>query len=379
MYAHAIGLAASPSPDQVGETFRRCRPSFQSGCYHGVIQTYFSSLAGDGGQVGSEAVNDLCADYRDSDADRWLLFQCVHGMGHGLTAIHGHHLPSALADCDLLRDAWEREGCYGGVFMESIVEATVPHHAVGRPEGHDAGQAAGAGEADHSAHGQMPGAAGGMAGMDHAAHGAGEHEAHAAGDHAAHTAGDHGAHQAAASAMSHEPFPPLKRDDPLYPCNVLEDRYVPSCYQMQTSAILFFNGGDFEATVEACDGAPEAYRGACYLSFGRDVSGYTVQNHAAARRACSLGDPKYGVWCHIGYVKNLVDLTADPEDALTYCRGTSGEEVKVACYHAVGEEVWVLTSNRERGEQWCSMAEPAYRDACRRGAGLASWREQGAE
>lgn len=402
MYAHAIGLAASPSPDRVDETFRACTPSFQSGCYHGVIQSYFASLVGAGGEVDAAAANALCADYRDSAADRWLLFQCVHGMGHGLTMLQGYHLPTALEGCDLLTEEWDREGCYGGVFMENIVNATTPHHAVGRPEVQE-GEAAHAGH-QAASHGAPPAAAA-DAGMGHAGHHAaadaataGEHAGHAAatehggdaraGDPAARGAqpdaaaqDGHAAHHgvtAAAPQAQREPFPALDRGDPLYPCSVLEERYLNACYMMQTSAVLFHNGGDLEATAAACDRAPEKHRGACYVSLGRDVSSITLQDHEKARTACSAGDPRYNVWCHIGYVKNLIDLTADPADALAYCRGV-GSELKQACYHAVGEQVWVLTSDRAQGEEWCAAAESGHTEHCRRGAGLASWRDAGAE
>lgn len=398
MYAHAIGLAASPSPEQVSETFRRCTPSFQSGCYHGVIQSYFAALVGSGGQVDAEAVNGLCAEYRESDADRWLLFQCVHGMGHGLTMLQGYHLPAALEGCDLLSDQWDREGCYGGVFMENIVNATTPHHTVGRPSV-DGGH--GGGHGGHGAHAAAPGGTGDAGGAhaghaaaadEHAGHGA-QADAHAghgaaADPHAGHAAAgnagaaDHAGHHGPtvlAPAAGREPFPPLDRSDPLYPCSALDDRYLDACYMMQTSAILYHNGGDVAATARACDQAPEKYRGSCYVSLGRDISAITLQDHTRARTACGTGDPQYQVWCHIGYVKNLIDLTADPADALTYCRGVEGGELKQACYHAVGEQIWVLTSDRARGEEWCAAAEPGQQEHCRRGAGLASWRDAGAD
>jgi hypothetical protein len=401
MYAHAIGLAASPSPEEVGETFRNCRPSFQSGCYHGVIQSYFAALVGSGGQVDAGAVNSLCADYRERDADRWLLFQCVHGMGHGLTMLHDYHLPTALEGCDLLAEDWDREGCYGGVFMENIVNATTPHHAVGRPmaaegEGvthasHHGPAPAGGAHAAHptattpSAHANDPDEAGHDAHATHAATAAASTAAAGEDEHAAHaSAGDdvHAGHNAApttTAGAARAPFPALDRSDPLYPCSALQDRYLNACYMMQTSAILFHNEGDLEATAAACDQAPERHRAACYISLGRDISAITMQDHAKARAACSLGDSRFNVWCHIGYVKNLVDLTAEPEDALTYCRAVESQELKQACYHAVGEEIWVLTSDRAQGEEWCSLAEDGHQEHCRRGAGLASWREVGAE
>src|SRR3989442_12919190 len=49
-------------------------------------------------------------------------------MGHGLTMFRGHDLPQALTDCDLLSDGWDRESCYGGAFMENVINVTSPHH-----------------------------------------------------------------------------------------------------------------------------------------------------------------------------------------------------------------------------------------------------------
>jgi hypothetical protein len=326
VYAHAIGLAAYTTPAEVGATFARCTPSFQSGCYHGVIQSYFVDPRGGGGAEGvtAERVNALCADHRGGDADHWLLFQCAHGMGHGLTMVSGYHLPRSLQGCDLLTDAWERDACYGGVFMENIVQATSPHHGVGRPQ-----HAAAAGDADEHAH--------------------------------------HAGHEAAAPAPD---FKPLDPADPLYPCSVLDERYLSACYQMQTSAVLHFNGGDMAAAARTCDRAPERYRATCYQSLGRDVSSYTGQRHAAAVRLCSLGEARYRPWCHVGYAKNLIDLTARPDQALAYCRAVPDAGGKAACYRAVGEQLWVLERDLTRRAALCAQAEPEHRGACRRGAAL---------
>jgi hypothetical protein len=328
-YAHAIGIYAFETPANVGEVFELCTPAFQSGCYHGVIQSYFTATIA-GGPPGAAAVNTLCGDYRQAEESRWLLFHCAHGMGHGLAMVAGHHLPTALGSCDLVEDPWEREACYGGVFMENIVNATVPHHTVGRPE---AG-------ADHQAAG-------------HADHHAGTHHADHLHDHAA----------------AFDDFPPLKAADPLYPCNALEDRYLLACYQMQTSAILFFNGQDVAGAAMACTEVPYPFRTTCFQSLGRDVSAITVQNHERARRLCASVPADYEPWCHVGYAKNLVDLTAVPGDGMDYCRLLPPSESKVRCYIAVGEEIWALGEAAERRDAACSGAEPGYVQACRFGAG----------
>ena len=76
----------------------------------------------------SATVNALCAPYRTDGDSRFQLFQCVHGMGHGFQMMYAGDLPRALGSCDQLADPWDRESCYGGVFMENIVNEIAPHH-----------------------------------------------------------------------------------------------------------------------------------------------------------------------------------------------------------------------------------------------------------
>ncbi|CAN5462689.1 hypothetical protein BH24GEM3_BH24GEM3_15280 [soil metagenome] len=340
VYAHAIGLAAYTGADEVGQRFGECTPIFQSGCYHGVVQAYFVDLSGRQGGIDADAVNALCSEQRGPEGGRWLLFQCVHGLGHGLTMLYGHDLPRALEGCDLLLDSWERRSCYGGAFMENVVNATMPHHPATRSPA----------DAEHGSHAQHVATA--AQPSEHAHHAEG-HEEH------------HGGHAAATA-----PFKALDPENPHYPCSELDERYLSACYQMQTSAVLFFNKRDFAATARFCDEAPDSVRHLCYQSLGRDINSYAEQNHAQTIRLCAVGDPRYRSWCYIGVVKNLVDLTARAEDGIAYCRAISEAEYKRACYEAVGEQIWVLEQEVERREELCRSAEPAYLDLCRGGADL---------
>ncbi len=327
-YSHAIGLSAYETPATVGETFAACTPIFQSGCYHGVIQAYFADPVGaaaDG--VTRQSAAALCSDQRENPSSSWLLFQCVHGMGHGLTSLNDYNLVEALEGCDLLDAVWEQDACYGGVFMENIVQATAPHHALGRPDTGD--------EAMPSDEMNMPGH-------------------------------DHGAMKIASSDI----VTGLAPDDLHYPCSALPDRYLGACYEMQTSAILFANGGDMAAAAAECGEAPSKVRHLCYQSLGRDISSYTAQSHADALRLCALVPGNYEAWCHVGFAKNLVDLTAEPSSALSYCAKVAPGRNKEACYRATGEEIGVLTNNAQRRADLCAPAPGDYRAFCRTGAGL---------
>lgn len=310
-YAHSIGIAAFELNADVGDTFAACTPIFQSGCYHGVIQGYFTAQGTvPGGSLDVAVVNGLCTDQRADPALRWQLFQCAHGLGHGVSLVVGSRLPDALAACDLVTDVWEREVCYSAVFMENIVQATSTETSLGRPT--------------------------------HAGHG----------------------------GTSASDFPPLDRDDPLYPCSVLDERYLAACYQMQTSAILQLNEFDVSIAAAACPAAPEPFIATCFQSLGRDISALTVQDHGQALAMCGEAPEEYRHFCHLGYAKNLVDVSADPDDGFAFCRILPEGVSKRTCYIGMGEQLWALDPRDEVRRALCDGAESGYREACRMGAGV---------
>lgn len=346
VFAHGIGIAAYTNAATVAETFSRCTADFQSGCYHGVVQAYFADPAlGDAGLTAGK-LNGLCAPYRTADK-RWLQFQCAHGIGHGVMAVQAHHLLKSLDSCDLLGDRFEKEACWGGAFMENVVNATQPHHAavtqVAAGEGHEGHGAAPAG--GHEGHGEA--AAGGHEGHGGAAAGHGE-----PGDHA-----------------SAEVFKALDPEEPLYPCNVVQEHHRQACYLMQTSAILYANNGDFRDAARQCQRAPEAHRNTCYVSLGRDANSWGRGNSERATAYCTAAPAAGQPYCIVGLVKNVVDVTADPNDGMRFC-AQAPDNTKPACYRAVGQEIALLQATSPGREQACRAAAAGYVTECRNGAGL---------
>ena len=313
-YAHHIGIEAYRLWPDVSGTFVMCTESFSSGCYHGVIQAYFQ----DRGTPDQEIVDALCEPYKSGDQSRWILFQCVHGMGHGLTMYYGHHLPMALEACDLLQDNWDRQSCYGGAFMENIMAATSPHHPASLL--HDSVMSRGA----------APGSRG------------------------------------AATASEWKALDPT---DPLYPCSVMEQRYLVQCYLMQTSAMLYLSGGDLADASYWCDRAPEAFRRTCHQSLGRSVTART-RDPKRAERLCRSGSERYRGWCYVGVVKAFVDWTSSADSGLEFCRVVEDVGHKSMCYKALGEEIATLVADAETQASLCARAEEEHIGDCRRGARL---------
>jgi hypothetical protein len=129
--AHRMGSAALLRYDEdVGKAFSKGSSSCWSGYYHGILEWAFQGVPGDA--LGTVA-NRLCTDVRDQGT--FLLYQCVHGLGHGLMITTGYHLPSALGACGELEGEWDHQSCNGGVFMENIATASgSPIKTFGKPK-----------------------------------------------------------------------------------------------------------------------------------------------------------------------------------------------------------------------------------------------------
>ncbi len=115
--AHRMGSAAlTRFKDRVAPAFVAGSPICASGYYHGIIERAF---LGQPTERLATVARQLCSDPK-IDAQRFLSYQCIHGLGHGLMIYSGYDLPQSLQTCDGLRTGFQRVSCSGGVFMENF-------------------------------------------------------------------------------------------------------------------------------------------------------------------------------------------------------------------------------------------------------------------
>ena len=273
-----------------------CRDVFWSGCYHGVLQAYLSSLP----VVEPQHILPLCPTSETVSVYSFQRYNCLHGLGHGLIMQFRYDLLKSLAYCDALSGTWDRESCYGGVFMENIVTFQQAWRGASPSAGHD-----------H--------------------------------------------HQTATSFLNPQ--------DLLYPCSVLHEKYLRSCYLMQTSAVLTFLNYDFGQAFAQCARVDGEHQTTCYRSLGRDISGYTLRDAARVNELCRLGHGDQIQQCFIGAVKDFILTDANPDPGLALCRSLDGP-FKKDCYATVGEMVVPLFDDKNKRTQACRRGEDAYIDAC---------------
>ena len=332
--AHGLGMAAFRDRASFASTFATCPHDFIGGCHHGLVQAYFLSLGNTGVPVESEDALSLCEDAALAPADR---YQCGHGLGHGLMAVLNNDLPRVLRACDLSGSVFVSVSCHGGAFMENIVRVTHPHHTA---EAHS-----------------------GVVGDTSAA---GGHHA-AAGDAPSHAHPAHG-------AVSAPEWVPLRADEPLYPCTVVAERYQPACYWTQTSAVLYFNGGDMGLTARICETAPGAMIEVCLESLGRDITAYANLDHAGMLAMCEEAaratSGRAREPCLSGVARTLVNYAGDPEHGLAFCRALRDAAGKNVCYRTTGSALVTRVPEAAERARLCAAAEAGFAGACAAGAGV---------
>ncbi len=111
---HRVGRAVGK--DRGIDAFLVGYPLCSSGYYHGVVEAVMKPM-GRGALARADTVCESLRGRARYSADH---YNCAHGMGHGYMELFRSNAFKSVGGCDALTDHWEREHCYGGVFMENL-------------------------------------------------------------------------------------------------------------------------------------------------------------------------------------------------------------------------------------------------------------------
>jgi cytochrome c553 len=285
--AHEIGHAAYVRyHDNAAQALANGSMTCWSGYYHGVIERAFGGVPRS--KVASIA-RSLCTG-KEINKTYFLLYQCVHGLGHGLMIYSLNDLPYSLGVCDKLATAWDQSSCTGGVFMQNF----------------------------------LPG------------------------------------------PMQLTPTKWVSKKDLLYPCNKVKDRDKLYCYLMVTSRILPAVHYDFRKTAAWCRKAETGWVGTCFQSFGRDASGFSVQNPHRIVQLCRLAGSMEGE-CVYGGSRDLTSNDAGPARAIKMCL-LAPKATRSYCFYGIGTILGGFATEAAGRRARCNAVPAAYRSACYRGA-----------
>jgi hypothetical protein len=121
---HLIGRAALDKyHSNLADTYAHGDQYCWSGYYHGAMEELSNAKGYD---YIIKNANSVCEPIAAKGKYSFYHYNCVHGLGHGYMFATNGELFESLKDCDNITDSWERSSCYGGVFMQNIMNEQTP-------------------------------------------------------------------------------------------------------------------------------------------------------------------------------------------------------------------------------------------------------------
>jgi len=257
-----------------------------SGYYHGVIEL---SIAGLPRTKVIKIARKLCTSPSVTKED-FLLYQCVHGLGHGLMIYSGDDLPYSLHVCDQLTTSFDQISCTGGVFMQNLATGMVSSRYI-------------------------------------------------------------------------------SAKNPIYPCNIVNQRHKYYCYLQVTERILQVVGYNWPKVAAWCRRSEAGWVATCFQSMGRDASGYSQYHPEQTLPICADAGDMEGE-CIYGSSRDYANNFAGGKEAAVFCNLAPGR-YRARCYEGIGTILGALHRYTAGRRAACAAVSPKkYVRACLHGAAV---------
>ncbi|HEV8601749.1 MAG TPA: hypothetical protein VGQ87_04115 [Patescibacteria group bacterium] len=151
----------------------------------------------------------------------------------------------------------------------------------------------------------------------------------------------------------------LKKDDIMYPCDILETRYLKMCYTLQSFYFAELVHYDWEQNYRLCKQVPLAYQDDCFGAIGQSQVGFT-QDLGVMKDNCYLIKEKTGrASCFVGLIGALGERYDDGwSRVLTLCNQIlSQPDEKENCYNMaiLLSKNWI--SDHNDLNQFCNLID----------------------
>jgi len=118
--AHHLGMWLYGYIGDVPNALKLAKMVCGGAIYHGVIQNYLATEHFGDTDPSDIVFEKICPKIEGHyySIDRW---QCLHGLGHGLSVFYDYDVFAAVKICEKLDPGWEQISCSKGVFMQNNV------------------------------------------------------------------------------------------------------------------------------------------------------------------------------------------------------------------------------------------------------------------
>lgn len=157
----------------------------------------------------------------------------------------------------------------------------------------------------------------------------------------------------------------IKKDDPFYPCNALEEKYLSLCWQYQSSYFSIINHQDWKKVADLCLQIPSQYQDRCFRTIGTNQVGFT-QSLETMKKDCDLmPEENFKNICVAGVVSSLsYRFVGDMQKMIDFCLLTDSQN-RESCFKQIGSGILDWDKSKDvakkecqkipnpQGQSWC--------------------------
>lgn len=159
----------------------------------------------------------------------------------------------------------------------------------------------------------------------------------------------------------------IKDSDPLFPCNILEEKYLETCYQYQSSHFSQLTNYDLKKTVDLCLTVPTLYQPGCFMIIGSNQVGSTQETQIMAQNCALMPSFESEQECIRGVVSGLTGRYINqPNITKEFCNLVRDDHQK-QCWINMGHGISDWSSDTSLTIRFCDMDNIAYTTWCKKG------------
>jgi len=147
----------------------------------------------------------------------------------------------------------------------------------------------------------------------------------------------------------------IKADDPFYPCNAMEEKYQPLCWQYQSSYFAILNNQNWPQVTKMCLQIPIAYQDRCFRTIGTNQVGFTTNLSLMKDNCEMMPTDHFKDVCVGGVISSLAyRFVGDPQKMIDFCQLVN-DDFKETCYKQMGTAFLEWTTSKDQALAICQQ------------------------
>lgn len=160
----------------------------------------------------------------------------------------------------------------------------------------------------------------------------------------------------------------IKADDPLYPCNWLNQKYAKLCYRYQSSHFALVTNHNWTETANLCLKVPKNYQDDCFRTIGTNQVGFTRDTSLMRKNCALMPNPHFQEICLQGIISSFAyRFVGDMKRMEAFCQEAQAG-FQEACFKQIGTSVIDWAKDKKEALGLCGRIQnPQFSGWCRAG------------